>query len=338
MVGEWGWFALVTAGTAVVVLSILALFRRGETDTGGTRLLNPDEPEDSNPELLLGDMTDVLSRGLPGEGRDRAEVLPELERAGLYGRFALAEYRAVRAVLVLAPLLAAGAIAQVVEPEQVIYVAAGGVAGAILGFSLPRLYVTLRAAARHREIERGLPIFADMVSIALLAGQGLTGSLRRVTNQLKTAFPLLTEELEIVIRHTEMLNLYVAFEYWARRSQSTEVRNLAMILGQSQRLGNDVTAGLLEYATHLRSESRQKADAKAQRASFWMLFPTLFCLWIPAAILMMGPVYFEFSERRARAREEIQNNAANSPLGKMKAKGGNTGFKDNGPGAPTSAK
>jgi tight adherence protein C len=330
--GEWEWFAVVAAGTAVAVVAILGLVSRGVA--GDARLATKES--DSGVHLILGDMTDALSKGMPGEARDRSEILPELDRAGLYGKFALAEYRAVRAVLVLAPLLAAAAVAVLVETrQQQIYVAAGGVLLALTGYSIPRVYVALRAAARHREIDRGLPVFADLVSISLLAGQGLTGALRRVVTQLRNAFPLLTEELEIVIRHTEMLNLYTAFEYWARRSQSTEVRNLAMILGQAQRLGNDVTSGLLEYATHMRSESRQKADARAQRASFWMLFPTILCLWIPATVLIIAPVYFEFANRRAKTREQIQNIAPDSPLGKaFGGKGEKNGDGEGGAKAP----
>lgn len=308
---EWLWFAVTAAAVAALVLGVAALVGRRAPDRLGDKATG-----DSEPELLLGDLTEALSRGVPGEERDRAEIVPELDRAGIYGPNVLAEYRALRTVLVLVPLLLAAAVALLVEPRQIVYAAGAGVLLAGLGYALPRLYVSMRASARNREIERGLPVFSDMLSIALLAGQGLTGALRRVTAQLRPAFPGMTEELEIVGRHTEMLNLYAAFELWARRSQSAEVRNLALILGQSQKLGNDVTAALLEYATHLRSDVRQKADARAQRASFWMLFPTILCLWIPTAVVMVGPVWFEFADRRQKVKEELQQTSGDNPFTK----------------------
>lgn len=322
----WGWVAIgaSVAAVALLVAGILLRWRNsldrgravarrsGEIDPGA----GSGDPA-SDPSLVLGDMTDVLARGLPGSDRDQEQIQPELERAGFYGTNVLTEYRAVRAVLVLIPLFVAGAIALLVPPAMIVYVAVGGLFLSVLGFALPRLYVTLRASARSRQIERGLPVFADMLSIALLAGQGLTGALKRVTGQLREAFPLMAEELEIVIRQTELLNLQAAFEQWARRSQSAEVRNMALLLGQAQQLGNDVTTALMEYATHLRSDSRQKADARAQRASFWMLFPTILCLWIPAGIVLVGPAYFEFAQRRTKAREEIQSVAPDSPFGKV---------------------
>lgn len=309
--GEWGWITVVFGAVATVSFVVFVLMTRRRVPDAR---LEPTAP-DSHPELVLGDMTEILSQGIPGEGRDRESILPELARAGLYGPMALAEYRAVRAVLILTPLFAAAAICLLVEPTRIPTVALTGVVLCFLGYSLPRLYIYMRAEARSREIERGLPVFADMLSIALLAGQGLLGALRRVTTQLRNSFPKMTGELEIVIRQADMLNLNVAFEQWSNRSQVADVRNLAVILNQSQRLGNDVSTALMEYATNLRSNARQRADAKAQRASFWMLFPTILCLWIPAAVVLVGPMFAEFSVRMQRAKEHVPSLSPNGAGG-----------------------
>ena len=72
----------------------------------------------------------------------------------------------------------------------------------------------------------------------------------------------------------------------------------------------------MEYATNLRSGSRQRAEAKAQRASFWMLFPTMLCLWIPAAIVLVGPVYYEFAVRCERLKDQMPHINPNDPAAK----------------------
>jgi tight adherence protein C len=308
---EWGWIAIAFGVVATISFIAFLLFTRRGIPESRLGAANPD----SNPELVLGDMTEILSQGIPGEGRDRESIVPELARAGLYGPMALAEYRAVRAVLILTPLFAAAAICLLVEPRRIPTVALSGVVLAALGYSVPRLFIYLRAESRTREIERGLPVFADMLSIALLAGQGLILALRRVTAQLRNTFPKMTSELEIVIRQADMLNLNVAFEQWSNRSQVADVRNLAVILNQSQRLGNDVSTALMEYASNLRSNARQRADAKAQRASFWMLFPTILCLWIPATVVLVGPMLAEFSARLTRAKEHVPALGPSGPGG-----------------------
>lgn len=312
-IGEWGWFAIAAAGIALICMAVTFLLRR-QPASGS---LDRPAPDDSKTDLVLGDMTEVLSRGLPGTHRDQEEVLPELRRAGYYSSSALVQYRAVRTVMILTPLFAAAAIAIMVPTSRMPWVALIGLAVASLGYSIPRLYLYLKAQGRSREIERGLPVFADMLSLALLAGQGLLLALNRVTAQLARPFPRMAEELQLVNRQAELLNLAAAFDQWAVRSQVTEVRNIAVILTQSVRLGNDVSTALMEYASAMRIGSRQRAEGKAQRASFWMLFPTILCLWIPAAVILVAPIFFEFGARQRQAREAMPDMGKDSAVGKI---------------------
>ena len=76
-----------------------------------------------------------------------------------------------------------------------------------------------------------------------------------------------------------------------------------MVLAQTDRLGTDVSASLLEYANNIRTTMRHRAEAHANRANFWMLFPVILCLWIPAALVLIGPVYFEMIKKRPDTRE-----------------------------------
>ena len=54
---------------------------------------------------------------------------------------------------------------------------------------------------------------------------------------------------------------------------------------------------------------RQRAEAQANRLGFLMLFPTIFCLLVAAAIILIGPAYFEFWQGRADT-STILNGAA----------------------------
>ncbi|HQR43435.1 MAG TPA: hypothetical protein PLX97_12140, partial [Gemmatales bacterium] len=42
----------------------------------------------------------------------------------------------------------------------------------------------------------------------------------------------------------------------------------------------------------------------ANQTMFWMLFPTILCLWIPAAILLVGPAILEFRTQRQSITKE----------------------------------
>jgi tight adherence protein C len=261
----------------------------------------------SNTRLVMGDMTAALAGQVPGQGdRDRQQILPLLRQGGNYRPSALLEFQAVRAVLVLVPLVAAVATALLVDMAQIPIVLVAGVVLAMVGFAVPRVVVGNRARSRADEIERGLPVFADLLAIALLAGQSLMGGMKRVADQLRGSFHGLTEELDIVIRQGELLSLSSAFEQWADRSQVNEIRNVAVILTQSQKLGNDPSAVLMEFANNMRVTLRQRADAQAQRTTFYAMFPTIFCMWLPAVVLLVAPLYMEFVKGRQATKDALK--------------------------------
>jgi tight adherence protein C len=329
-------FTIVVAGIAIAGYVLLWLFReiRGEAAPPSSQADSP-RPESAHADVLgggsagptqtldltgsgvLGNMsrTSRIMEGptsgmLPREdtsvgGRDRAQIEPELRHAGYYRPTALAEYKSVRALLVVVPLVVAAALALFVDNSDVPTIAIGGLIVAALGYSIPRVYINMVARARRREIERGLPVAVDMMVLGLLAGQNIMKSFQRVAFEVRRAFPILSEEMQLTYRQAELNTLGHALRVWAKRSEVPEVYNLAIILTQSERQGADVTNGLLEFSSNFRVTLRQRADAQANRASFFMLFPTVFCMWIPAAVILAAPVYFEFDERRTKARDAL---------------------------------
>jgi len=247
-------------------------------------------------EMLLGELTPALAAQLPVA--DQEDLNRELRTAGYYGATAVLEYAAVRTVLVLVPLLAAGILALMVEQEDMMKVLIGGAVGAVLGYSLPRVYLHFRGKERIAKLENALPVAVDMLTLCITGGQTLQASLGRVSKELAPAHPLMAAELAITRRHAELSNLPHALKQLGERIPVGEVRNLAVILAQAERLGSETGTALLEYSTNLRTNLKQRADSKANQAMFWTLFPTILCLWIPAAILLVGPAILEFRTQR----------------------------------------
>jgi Flp pilus assembly protein TadB len=301
---EWVQYIGVFLGVAGVPLLMFLLFRPRKNP------VPPPANEDatlSGTRLVMGDMTSALASQLPGQtDRDRRQILPLIRQTGNYRPSALLEFQAVRAAMVLVPLVATVATCLLVDVARIPVVLIVGAALALAGFSIPRVILGFRARARVQEIERGLPVFADLLAIALLAGQSLIGGMKRVADQLRGSFNGLADELDIVIRQGELLSLAPAFEQWAERSQVNEIRNLAVIITQSQKLGNDPSAVLMEFANNMRVTLRQRADAQAARTSFYALFPTILCMWVPALVLLVMPVYFQFVEQRKEVRKAFE--------------------------------
>jgi tight adherence protein C len=305
------WVGLAFIFLAVAGLSFVAvqglIGRRQRLD----ERLTGSESE-SDPRLLLGSLTPALAGQTPMTAGGRATLQQELLDAGYYRPTALMEYLAIRALLTFMPLLLAAALLVLVEPPRMPLVVVLGLGASALGFSLPRLYINSRAKHRAREIERGLATAVDLLTLALSAGQNVLAAFRRVSQELRFAYPVLSQELAIVSRQADLRSLEHALRQLAARVRVPEVRTLAIILVQSEQLGTDIIASLTEFANNFRTTLKQRAEAQANKASFWMVFPSLFCLWLPAAALLIGPVYYEFWHRRSSVSEPLSRRASDA--------------------------
>ena len=99
---------LISVPLAAVALAAYALLIRRREERVERRL--EQMVSSSTPELILGDLTPALAGQLPPGAEKQIELQQDLRTAGYYQPTALMEYAALRAVLIIAPLLAAGAL------------------------------------------------------------------------------------------------------------------------------------------------------------------------------------------------------------------------------------
>jgi tight adherence protein C len=269
------------------------------------RLTSPETELEPKQELLLGELTPALAEQIPLTEKGRQDLQRELIDAGYYRPTALMEYVALRTVLLFVPLIGAAVVAIFVEPRRIPVVALVGVTLALLGYSFPRIFLNYLARIRTRHIERGLPVALDLITLGLSSGLTILASIRRVSLEMKRANPVLAYELEIVHQQAELRSLEHALKQLSDRVRIPEIRNLALILLHSERLGTDIGSTLLEFSSSYRATLRQRADAQANKVSFWMTFPTVLCLWISAAIILVGPMYYEFWNRRTQTQDLV---------------------------------
>src|SRR5262249_17532055 len=185
------------------------------------------------------------------------------------------------------------------DPSWLPWIWGAGIITAILGFSLPRIYLHYKAKWRQRQIERGLPVAIDMLTLCLSAGLNVNNSLARVSSEGGSAYPVLGEELEIVRRQTELRSLDFALIQFADRVNMPQIRNLQVLLTQSENLGTDAVTVLREYSDDLRINMRQRADEMANKAPFMLLFPA-YLLAAGAGILLIAPAILTFQNTRQK--------------------------------------
>jgi len=253
----------------------------------------------STPELVLGELTPALSGQIPLSEAGRSELQRDLMAAGMYRPTALMEYTAVRAVLTIAPLIIGGVVALVWTEtlSEALRVWIGALIVAGLGFSIPRLFLTLKGIARKRAIERGLPTAIDMITLCLSAGLNVLNSLERVADELSLAYPELGFELQLVRRQSDLRSLEFALVQFAERVDLPQLRNISVILSQSEKLGTDGVSVLREYADNMRIYMKQHAEAVANRAPLKMLIPG-YMMTLGFFILLLTPPAMEVASFR----------------------------------------
>ena len=306
------WILAALVFLFVVIVSFVALRRVWEPrESPEERAQRPAAavfPPASSSEYLFEGLTRPLAGLLPSSEKARTTIQQELRAAGYYGHGALTDYLALRNLLVTASLLIAGALCLIFDPADTPAIAVGGLVAAILGFSVPRLLIQFRGRNRAQQIQRALPTGVDLLALALTAGLNLYAAFQRVAIELRFSYPVLAEEFDYVRRQAELRSLEFALEQLADRVRLPEMRNLAIILAQSERLGSDATAVLLEASNNLRITMRQRAETQANRTSLWLLFPTVACFLVAAALIIIGPIFLDFRRQMDLSRLEGQKN------------------------------
>ena len=271
------------------------LLKRGDGNT--LPRLEPDQIPSADPgDYLFGPLTPVLAALLPESEKRRAIVKKELIAAGYHNPHAWQNLAALRYLGIMLPLIAIGLL-MVLLPRPLEPSALGlllFLPG--IGWAVPRLVVRNHAKGRQSEIERGMPDMLDMLNMCVSQGMTVPTSLKRVSRELRPVYPALAQELRIVIEQAEIGSLEQALENLGERIDVPEVHSFTTLLIQTERMGTSVSQALADYSDNMRESLRQRADEKANTATFKLLFPTVVCLMPAVFLFLLGPAIIQLSD------------------------------------------
>lgn len=163
--------------------------------------------------------------------------------------------------------------------------AAGAVVGGVVGWSLPRAYLTAAAKSRRAKIEAALPDMLDLLAINVSAGSTLAKGVKQVA--AKCTGPL-AEEFAQVDRDVNMFNLGMdrAIERMAARCGSPSVQVLCAAIVQSVRSGANIEPTLKNQAEIAR---RMQHDAMAEKIGKLAVKATpVLVLFVLATLIAVG--------------------------------------------------
>ena len=125
---------------------------------------------------------------------------------------------------------------------------------------------------------------------------------------LPAAHPALAEELRIVDQQAEVGSLPQALKNFGQRIDSPEINSFTSLLVQSESTGTSISKALTEYSDSIRASLKERADARANAASFKLLFPVALFLMPSVFLFLLGPAIVQMSDFFNNQAETLQQN------------------------------
>jgi tight adherence protein C len=233
-------------------------------------------------------MDRLVARRVRQEKR-KESLQDRMMKAGLYGRGAMATFKMFRFVLLVVPA-ALGVIASQLGLVKLELGLILGLAAGLAGTLAPSFWLDHLKRSRQQRIRRALPDALDVMVVCLEGGLSLPASFARVARELAPAHPMLALEFRIVDRHTQMgRSTGEAVRDFAIRFDLEELRSMAAVILQAERIGSSVVKAMRVFADTLRVKRQQRAEEMAHKATVKILFPTLLCIFPAILIVILGP-------------------------------------------------
>lgn len=255
------------------------------------RLLGPKKTKNIHEDRHAGRWQVAFASMVPQFSREIHNIEQDLKRAGYYSNGALVEYLATRNFFVILILMMTGATLLLLPPghELAFPIMISGLIASAMCYGLPRMVLSSQAKSRVARIEKGLPDALDIIRMCLTGGMPLRSALLQVSDEIRISHLDVALEFDLIQKQADANSMSHALRNFAERIDAPDVRALASIVSQTERLGTQVAQAVAEFADGIRRAHRQRAEEQASKTSIKLLFPVIFCLSPPIFILLAGP-------------------------------------------------
>jgi len=248
-------------------------------------------------EFLRGTLPKIGTLVLPKEEDSRIfELKAQLLRAGIYKPKGLRIFMGVKLLLMLLLPIPCALVPYGFGLLDIFPALTVSMMATCLGMMAPSLWLRQWIKSRQRDLRRGIPDALDMLVLCLEGGVSLMAGIQRVTSEIQDVHATLAAELNIIHREIQLgLSVGEALRAFAERSDLEEVRDLASVLLQSERIGASVAQALRAHAETSRQDRQQRAEEMAHRTAVKILFPTLLCIFPAIFIVLLGPAAIQMA-------------------------------------------
>lgn len=268
----------------------------------------PEELPIKDDDYLFGSLTPSIAQLLPETASRREVQRKALLGAGYFSRAAWLNLTALRFVLAFSSMVIVGFWLIMAPPQLEPWLLGALILAPLFLWALPPLMVGFKASERKIDIERGLPDVLDMMNMGVSQGLTVSQSLKRISREIHGAHPALAEELRIVSQQADVGSLPQALKNFSQRIDSPEVNSFTSLLIQSEATGTSISRALTDYSDSMRATLKERADARANAASFKLLFPVSLFLMPSVFLFLLGPAIVQMSDFFNNQARQLQQN------------------------------
>ncbi|MRX11414.1 type II secretion system F family protein [Pseudoduganella sp. FT25W] len=168
-----------------------------------------------------------------------------------------------------------------------------GLAGALLGFFYPRIWLRDLLKTRRSELLKTLPFYLDIITLCVEAGLNLQGALNQAV--AKGPKGVLRSEIQRVLRDIRAGKARAdALRGMAERLNEPNVTHFVTAVIQAERMGMNLGPVLRAQADQRRSERFLRAEKLAMEAPVKMLFPLIAFIFPCTFIVLFFPIAMKF--------------------------------------------
>ncbi len=302
-------FAMGVFGVVLIAVSVPALLRREPDPLDkleaqvGTAVRRGPVPEAG------GKTEDVRLRYDGGVGRlekfapylepqneeELGETRLKLVQAGYRGRSAVSTFHFARFALGIAFLLM-GVLSVFIrtdEPTLPALMMSVILPGAI-GYFLPSYWVERRRQQRQEDVINGFPDALDLMLVCVEAGQSLDQAILRVSREIRSGYPTLAEEFEIVSNEMRAgKDRTTVLRDMGERCGVPDINSFVTVLVQSATFGTSISDALRVYASEMRDKRVMRAEEKANVLPTKLTIGTMLFTVPPLLIILLGPSIYD---------------------------------------------
>jgi tight adherence protein C len=251
--------------------------------------LTADKRDEGPRFVVLKEAIKTVGSKMPASPSEMGKVRLRLVQAGYRAAEALPIFYGIRAVIAL------GAFVLLATPILFRPNVALGLGGSFLGYVLPGIVLARLAKRRQKRMQLSLADALDLLVVSVEAGLGLDQALMRVSEELATAYPDLSDELKLVnIELRAGRPRTEALRNLGDRTGLEDIMSLTTMLIQTDKFGTSVAQSLRVHSETLRTKRRQRAEEAAAKTGVKMVFPLVFCIFPAVWVVTIGPAAIKF--------------------------------------------